>query len=70
MPIIFITDYGDLPMTVQAMKAGAVELLTTPFDDEVLPGAVRQAIGRSRVALSEADEMTVIRDRYASLRLS
>jgi FixJ family two-component response regulator len=51
MPIIFITGYGDVPMTVQAMKAGAVEFLTKPFDDEVLLIAVRNAIERSATVL-------------------
>src|ERR1700678_1318395 len=51
MPIIFITGYGDVPMTVQAMKAVAVEFLTKPFSDDVLLSAVRQALERSRVAL-------------------
>src|SRR5215510_8529710 len=51
MPIIFITGYGDVPMTVQAMKAGAVEFLTKPFSDEVLLSAIRHAIERSRTAL-------------------
>jgi len=51
MPIIFITGYGDAPMTVQAMKAGAVEFLTKPFGDDVLLGAIRNAIERSRTAL-------------------
>ena len=54
MPIIFITGYGDVPMTVQAMKAGAVEFLTKPFSDEVLISAIRQAIERSRTALDQA----------------
>ncbi|SPB14393.1 LuxR family transcriptional regulator [Caballeronia novacaledonica] len=67
MPIIFITGYGDVPMTVQAMKAGAVEFLTKPFDDEILLDAIRLAIERSRVALSEAARMKVLADRYASL---
>jgi len=48
MPIIFITGYGDVPMTVQAMKAGAVEFLVKPFSDEILLSAIRQAIERSR----------------------
>ena len=52
MPIIFITGYGDVPMTVRAMKAGAVEFLTEPFGDEVLLAAIRGAIARSAVALS------------------
>ena len=67
MPIIFITGYGDVPMTVKAMKAGAVEFLTKPFDDEVLLGAIRQAIERSCAALGRVAEIQVLRDRYASL---
>jgi FixJ family two-component response regulator len=66
-PIIFITAYGDVPMTVQAMKAGAVEFLTKPFNDEVLLTAIRGALERSRVALSLEAEMRVLRDRYALL---
>ncbi|MEX3812609.1 response regulator transcription factor [Paraburkholderia sp. BR13439] len=66
-PIIFITGYGDVPMTVQAMKAGAVEFFTKPFDDQVMLDAIGHAIGRSRVALSEEAEMQSIRDRHASL---
>ena len=67
MPIIFITGHGDVPMTVQAMKAGAVEFLTKPFNDDVLLAAIRAALERSRVALSIEAEMRVLRDRYASL---
>jgi FixJ family two-component response regulator len=67
MPIIFITGYGDVPTTVQAMKAGAVEFLTKPFSDDVLLTAIRAALERSRVALSLEAEMRVLRDRYASL---
>ncbi|CAL8476879.1 response regulator transcription factor [Caballeronia sp. S22] len=67
MPIIFLTGYGDVPMTVRAMKAGAVEFFTKPFDDEVLLGAIRLALERSRVALSEHAETKEIEDRYASL---
>jgi FixJ family two-component response regulator len=67
MPIIFITGHGDVPMTVQAMKAGAVEFLTKPFNDDVLLIAIRAALERSRVALSLEAEMRVLRDRYASL---
>ena len=67
MPIIFITGYGDVPMTVQAMKAGAVEFLTKPFSDEVLIGAIRQAIERSRSALNQEEDVRALRDRYASL---
>src|SRR5271170_5377588 len=67
MPIIFITGHGDVPMTVQAMKAGAVEFLTKPFSDNVLLAAIRAALERSRVALCQAAEMRVLRDRYSSL---
>src|SRR5712671_4308595 len=57
MPIIFITGYGDVPKTVQAMKAGAVEFLTKPLNDEVLLTAIRQALERSRIALVHETEM-------------
>jgi FixJ family two-component response regulator len=67
MPIIFITGYGDVPKTVQAMKAGAVEFLTKPFNDEALLTAIRQALERSRVALTHEIEMQHLRDRYALL---
>ena len=67
MPIIFITGHGDVPMTVQAMKAGAVELLTKPFNDDVLLTAIRAALERSRVVLRMKAEMRVLRDRYTSL---
>jgi len=67
MPIIFITGHGDVPMTVQAMKAGAVEFLTKPFNDDVLLTAIRAALQRSQVALTLEAEMRVLRDRYASL---
>jgi FixJ family two-component response regulator len=67
MPIIFITGHGDIPMSVQAMKAGAVEFLTKPFHDEVLLTAIRAALERSRVALKQEAETRVLRDRYASL---
>ena len=67
MPIIFITGYGDVPMTVQAMKAGAVEFLTKPFDDEVLLNAIRLALDQSRATLGEAAEINELRQRYASL---
>lgn len=67
MPIIFITGHGDVPITVQAMKAGAVEFLTKPFSNDVLLGAVRQALGRSQTALSHEAEMRGLRERYASL---
>jgi FixJ family two-component response regulator len=67
MPIIFITGYGDIPMTVQAMKAGAVEFLTKPFADDVLLQAIQNAIERSRTVLGEAAEVKALRERYASL---
>lgn len=67
MPVIFITGHGDIPMTVRAMKAGAVEFLTKPFDDEVLLGAIRQGLERSRAALGDEAEIQELRDRYALL---
>lgn len=67
MPIIFITGYGDVPMTVQAMKAGAVEFLTKPFGDEVLLSAIRNALERSRAALGREAEIQVLRNSYALL---
>jgi FixJ family two-component response regulator len=67
MPIIFITGYGDVPMTVQAMKAGAVEFLTKPFSDEVLLTAIRHALERSETALAQEAEMQRLRDCYSSL---
>jgi FixJ family two-component response regulator len=67
MPIIFITGYGDVPMTVQAMKAGAVEFLTKPFGDDVLLSAIRHAIERSHIALRHEAEIRALRDRHASL---
>ena len=69
MPIIFITGHGDVPMTVQAMKAGAVEFLTKPFSDEALLSAIRQALERSRAALGIEAEMRALRDSYESLTL-
>jgi FixJ family two-component response regulator len=67
MPIIFITGHRDVPMTVQAMKAGAVEFLTKPFSEGALVSAIRAALERSRVALSRGAEMRVLHDRYAAL---
>ncbi len=67
MPIIFITGYGDVPTTVKAMKAGAVEFLTKPFRDDVLQNAIGQAIGRSRTALAHEAELRALRDCHASL---
>jgi len=67
MPIIFITGHGDIPMSVQAMKAGAVEFLTKPFGDGVLLGAIRNAIERSRTALGHEAEIRELHDRHGSL---
>ena len=61
MPIIFITGYGDVPTSVQAMKAGAVEFLTKPFRDDVLLSAIGNAIERSRVAICQEVEMRALR---------
>jgi FixJ family two-component response regulator len=67
MPIIFITGHGDIPMTVQAMKAGAVEFLTKPIDDDALLSAIRHAIERSSAALAREAEIQGLRESYASL---
>ena len=67
MPIIFITGHGDVPSTVQAMKAGAAEFLTKPFTDDTLLNAIRQALERSRIALLQNVELQGLRDRYAAL---
>ena len=67
LPIIFITGYGDVPMSVRAMKAGAIEFLTKPFGDEVLLDTIRNAIRRSTAALSHEAELQVLRERHASL---
>ena len=67
LPIIFITGYGDIPMTVQAMKAGAVEFLTKPFRDQDLLDAIRQALERDRLARAQRVEMAELRGRFAAL---
>jgi FixJ family two-component response regulator len=67
MPIIFITGYGDVPQTVRAMKAGAVEFLTKPFRDTVLLDAIRNALDHSKAVLDQQAEITLLRERYASL---
>ena len=67
MPIIFITGHGDVPMTVQAMKAGAVEFLTKPFGDDVLLGAIRNALERSDAERAQQAEMRALQDGFASL---
>lgn len=67
MPIIFITGHGDVPMTVRAMKAGAIEFLTKPFQTEVLLEAIRAAFEQSRAACRAESELTGLRRRYSSL---
>ena len=67
MPIIFITAHGDVPMTVRAMKGGAVDFFTKPFDDDVLLSAIRNAVSRSDIALSQELEVRALRAGYASL---
>ncbi|HYR86755.1 MAG TPA: response regulator transcription factor [Terriglobia bacterium] len=67
MPIIFITGHGDVPMSVRAMKAGAIEFLTKPFKDDVLLDAIRIAIERSRAALRLDSEVQALRNCYESL---
>lgn len=67
MPIVFISGYGDVPMTVQAMKAGAVEFLTKPLHGDVMLAAIENAIERSHAALEREAQMSVLRDRYVSL---
>jgi FixJ family two-component response regulator len=68
IPIIFVTGHGDIPMSVQAMKAGAVEFLTKPFRDQVLLDAIRQAIGRDQVARQQHARNADLRRRYESLK--
>ena len=67
IPIIFITGFGDVPTTVRAMRAGALEFLTKPLDDTALLGAIRQALERSRAALDDEDALRALRERYDSL---
>jgi FixJ family two-component response regulator len=67
LPIIFITGYGDVPMSVKAMKAGAIEFLTKPFDHQVLLDAISQAIERSRATLDQEAEVRTLQEEYASL---
>lgn len=67
LPIIFITGQGDIPTTVKAMKAGAVEFLTKPFGPETLLEAIRGAIERSRASLAQEADQKVLRDHYQSL---
>jgi FixJ family two-component response regulator len=67
IPIIFVTGYGDIPMTVQAMKAGAIEFLTKPFRDQDLLDAIEQAVQRDRLARSQRTELGELEERHASL---
>ncbi|MGO9437385.1 MAG: response regulator transcription factor [Terracidiphilus sp.] len=67
MPIIFMTGHGDIPKSVQAMKAGAVEFLTKPFNDTALLSAVRGAIERSKVQVERNAELQALKSRYARL---
>ena len=67
MPVIFVTGYGDVSVTVRAMKAGALEFLTKPFRDDVLLDAVRHALERSRLALENAASLKALHDSYESL---
>jgi FixJ family two-component response regulator len=67
IPIIFITGHGDIPMTVKAMKSGAVEFLTKPFRDQDLLDAIYQALDRDRAARHHQNELSELRKRYESL---
>ena len=67
LPIVFITGHGDVPMSVRAMKAGAIEFLTKPFNDEALLTAIRTAVQRSAAALRHEMELKTLRDSYTSL---
>ena len=67
IPIIFVTGHGDIPMTVRAMKSGAIEFLTKPFDDQALLDAIYQALERDRLAREHLHELSALRHRYASL---
>ena len=67
MPIIFLTAHGDIPTTVRAMKSGAVEFFTKPFDGEHLLGAIHQALEHDQITRQQQRELSTLRDRYASL---
>ena len=67
IPIIFITGHGDIPMTVKAMKSGAVEFLTKPFQDQALLDAIRQALDRDRVIRQQQTKLAELRKRYEAL---
>src|SRR5258708_16239748 len=70
IPIIFITSHADIPMTVKAMKSGAVEFLTKPFRDQDLLDAIEQALHRDQVARQHQKEIGVLQERYRSLTAS
>ena len=67
MPIIFVTGHGDIPTTVRAMKSGAVEFLTKPFDGQHLLGVIHQALERDQVARQQEQELSKLKGRYATL---
>jgi FixJ family two-component response regulator len=67
LPVIFVTGHGDVPMTVRAMKAGAVEFLTKPFDDQVLLDAIHTAIERDRARRQQAEGLAALKARYDEL---
>jgi FixJ family two-component response regulator len=67
LPVIFVTGHGDVPMTVRAMKAGAIEFLTKPFDDQVLLDAVHAAIERDRARRNQAEGLAALKERYDEL---
>jgi FixJ family two-component response regulator len=67
LPIVFVTGYGDIPMSVRAMKAGAAEFLTKPFDDEAMIRAIESALAKSRKALEKDAAKDVLRERFACL---
>jgi FixJ family two-component response regulator len=67
IPIIFVTGHGDIPMTVKAMKSGAVEFLTKPFQDRDLLGAIRQALERDRATRQQQSDLAELRERYEAL---
>jgi FixJ family two-component response regulator len=67
IPIIFITGHGDIPMTVRAMKSGAIEFLTKPFRDQDLLDAIHQALDRDRTARQQQNDIAALRKRYETL---
>ena len=67
IPIIFITGHGDIPMTVKAMKSGAIEFLTKPFQDQALLDAIQQALDRDRATRQQGVKLASLRKRYATL---